>query len=191
MKKNYLFSNKNKKINGPFFFNPDLFVDERGYFMESWNQETFNKLINININFVQDNHSFSQKGVLRGLHYQTKPEGQGKLIRCINGKVFDVIVDIRKNSNTFGQWASVTLSKSNKSILWIPEGFAHGFLTLSKNAEVIYKTSNFWSPECEKTILWNDPSIGINWPLDKNKYIISKKDKCGENLLSLSNNLLF
>ena len=191
MNKKILIGNENKHIEGPIIFNPKIHKDDRGYFLESWNQNTFNKLTNSNFEFVQDNHSYSKKGVLRGLHYQIKPHGQGKLVRCIRGEVFDVIVDIRRESKTFGQWASVILSKDNKSIIWIPEGFAHGFLTLSKYAEVLYKTTKFWSKEAERTILWNDDKIKIKWPTIQKEILVSEKDRSGVKLQSLEMKLLF
>ena len=131
-------------------FEPKVFGDERGFFYESFNQQTFNQLTGLNIQFVQDNHSKSQKGVLRGLHYQLPPKAQGKLVRVVQGEVFDVAVDIRKDSPTFGKWVSAILSAENKQQLWIPEGFAHGFLTLSETAEFLYKTTDYYAPEMER-----------------------------------------
>jgi dTDP-4-dehydrorhamnose 3,5-epimerase len=156
---------------------PDVFEDERGFFYESFNQQKFNEVMGEKITFVQDNHSKSSKGVLRGLHYQEKPFSQGKLVRVVAGKVFDVAVDIRKDSLTYGQWVAEVLSAENYKQLWIPEGFAHGFLTLSDNTEVIYKTSNFYSKKDEKTIFYNDQSLKINWPIELvGNIILSKKD---------------
>jgi dTDP-4-dehydrorhamnose 3,5-epimerase len=143
---------------------PTVFGDERGFFYESFNQQKFNEAIGREVNFVQDNHSRSVKGVLRGLHYQLPPHPQGKLVRCVVGEVFDVAVDIRKSSPTFSQWVGVNLSAENKRQLWIPEGFAHGFLTLSEHAEFLYKTTNYWFKELERSIAWDDKVIGINWP---------------------------
>ncbi|QKJ50544.1 dTDP-4-dehydrorhamnose 3,5-epimerase [Providencia rettgeri] len=140
---------------------PKIFEDERGFFFESFNQKQFEDAVGYPVNFVQDNHSKSSKGVLRGLHYQKAPYAQGKLVRCIVGEVFDVAVDIRKDSNTFGQWVGVNLSAENKRQLWIPEGFAHGFLVLSETAEFVYKTSDYYQPSTEKTILWNDKILNI------------------------------
>ncbi|HGB4970986.1 TPA: dTDP-4-dehydrorhamnose 3,5-epimerase, partial [Salmonella enterica subsp. enterica serovar Aberdeen] len=140
--------------------------DERGFFMESFNQKVFEEAVGRKIEFVQDNHSKSTKGVLRGLHYQVEPYAQGKLVRCIAGEVFDVAVDIRKDSETFGKWVGVNISSENKRQLWIPEGFAHGFLVLSDSADFLYKTSNYYSPIHERGIVWNDPTININWPIN-------------------------
>ena len=154
---------------------PEVFGDDRGFFFESFNQKKFEKAIGRKINFVQDNHSKSTKGVLRGLHYQLSPKAQGKIIRVTQGEVFDVVIDIRKSSPTFGKWVGEILSADNKKQIWIPEGFAHGFVTLSDVAEFLYKTTDFYSPEHEVCILWNDKDININWPT-KNP-ILSKKDK--------------
>ena len=156
---------------------PDVFEDERGFFYESFNQQKFNEAIGENITFVQDNHSKSSKGVLRGLHYQDEPFAQGKLVRVIAGEVFDVAVDIRKESPTYGQYVSEVLSGENKKQLWIPEGFAHGFLTLSNQAEVVYKTTGFFNKESEHTIRFDDRVINISWP--RMKYILSEKDLNG------------
>jgi len=153
---------------------PDVFEDERGFFFESFNQQKFNEAIGENITFVQDNHSKSSKGVLRGLHYQEAPFEQGKLVRVIAGEVFDVAVDIRKESPTYGQWVSETLSEANKKQLWIPEGFAHGFLTISSEAEFLYKTTSFYSKKHEVIINYLNNSFDIKWPL-KEVYL-SKKD---------------
>ncbi|EIE0052933.1 dTDP-4-dehydrorhamnose 3,5-epimerase, partial [Salmonella enterica] len=154
---------------------PKVFSDERGFFMESFNQKVFEEAVGRKIEFVQDNHSKSTKGVLRGLHYQVEPYAQGKLVRCIAGEVFDVAVDIRKDSETFGKWVGVNISSENKRQLWIPEGFAHGFLVLSDSADFLYKTSNYYSPIHERGIVWNDPTININWPINIDK-ILSEKD---------------
>jgi len=145
---------------------PQVYEDERGFFFESFNQRQFEEVIGEKVTFVQDNHSKSTRDVLRGLHYQLPPQAQGKLIRVLQGAVFDVAVDIRKSSPTFGQWVGQNLSDENKKQLWIPEGFAHGFLTLSETAEVSYKTTEYYSPQHERCIVWNDRSIGINWNLD-------------------------
>lgn len=157
-------------------FEPTVFGDERGFFYESFNQQTFNQLTGLNVQFVQDNHSKSQKGVLRGLHYQLPPKAQGKLVRVVQGEVFDVAVDIRKNSPTFGQWVSAILSAENKQQLWIPEGFAHGFLTLSETAEFLYKTTDYYAPEMERCIVWDDEALGIDWEFDL-EISLSCKDK--------------
>ncbi|ENL8211109.1 dTDP-4-dehydrorhamnose 3,5-epimerase [Salmonella enterica] len=156
-------------------FEPKVFSDGRGFFMESFNQKVFEEAVGRKIEFVQDNHSKSTKGVLRGLHYQVEPYAQGKLVRCIAGEVFDVAVDIRKDSETFGKWVGVNISSENKRQLWIPEGFAHGFLVLSDSADFLYKTSNYYSPIHERGIVWNDPTININWPINIDK-ILSEKD---------------
>ncbi len=156
---------------------PRVFKDKRGFFMETYKASEFNK-VGIDTDFVQDNHSKSVKGVLRGLHYQIEPKAQGKLVRCVKGKVFDVAVDIRKGSPTFGKWIGVELSEENKLMLWIPKGFAHGFLVLSDEAEIIYKVSGAeYSPEHERAIFWNDPEIGIKWPIQNFTPILSEKDK--------------
>jgi len=155
---------------------PDVFEDERGFFYESFNQQKFNEAIGEKITFVQDNHSKSSKGVLRGLHYQEAPFAQGKLVRVIAGEVFDVAVDIRKNSPTYGQWVSEVISAENKKQLWIPEGFAHGFLTLSDYAEFLYKTTAFYSKSSEKTTHWKRNDFDIKWPFLKN-VILSNKDE--------------
>lgn len=143
---------------------PKVFGDERGFFFESFNQQVFEKAVGYPVNFVQDNHSKSQHGVLRGLHYQLAPKAQGKLVRVVEGEVFDVAVDIRTGSPTFGQWVAEILSAENKKQLWIPPGFAHGFLTLSDTAEFLYKTTDYYAPEYERSIIWNDPRINIHWP---------------------------
>ena len=145
---------------------PKYYSDNRGSFFESWNKKKFNQLLNVNHEFVQDNHSISIEGTLRGLHYQF-PNPQGKLIRVISGEIFDVFVDLRESSSTFGQWRGINLSSDNMKQIWIPPGFAHGFLTLSSKAEVLYKTTDYWYKENEKTIIWNDKNISIDWPLTK------------------------
>jgi dTDP-4-dehydrorhamnose 3,5-epimerase len=172
------------KIPDVILIEPKVFGDERGYFYESFNQTAFNQVIGYDIQFVQDNHSKSQKGVLRGLHYQLAPKAQGKLVRVIQGEVFDVAVDIRKDSPTFGQWVGEILSAENKRQLWIPEGFAHGFITQSETAEFLYKTTDYYAPEYERCIAWNDSEIGINWPLDQAP-ILSSKDQLGQTLQAI------
>jgi dTDP-4-dehydrorhamnose 3,5-epimerase len=144
---------------------PQVFGDDRGFFFESFNQNKFEEVISKKINFVQDNHSKSSKGVLRGLHYQLPPKAQGKLVRVTQGEVFDVAVDLRKSSPTFGKWVGEILSADNKKQMWIPDGFAHGFVTLSDTAEFLYKTTDFYSKEHEQAIRWNDETIGIQWPI--------------------------
>ncbi|EDP9826477.1 dTDP-4-dehydrorhamnose 3,5-epimerase [Salmonella enterica] len=166
-------------------FEPKVFSDERGFFMESFNQKVFEEAVGRKIEFVQDNHSKSTKGVLRGLHYQVEPHAQGKLVRCIAGEVFDVAVDIRKDSETFGKWVGVNISSENKRQLWIPEGFAHGFLVLSDSADFLYKTSNYYSPIHERGIVWNDPTININWPINIDK-ILSEKDTILPNFINIA-----
>ena len=152
-------------VQGPLLLTPRVFGDERGFFFESWNQQAFNAAAG-DTAFVQDNHSRSSRGVLRGLHYQLPPHPQGKLVRCVLGEIFDVAVDIRRSSPTFGQWVGAVLSADNKQQLWVPAGFSHGFLTLSEQAEVLYKTTDFWSRECERAIRWDDPALAIAWPLE-------------------------
>lgn len=153
---------------------PKVFEDNRGFFLESYKQSEFAQN-GINESFSQDNHSKSTRGVLRGLHYQKDPEAQGKLVRCIQGEILDVAVDIRKNSPTFGKWVGEILSEENKKMLYIPAGFAHGFLVLSDMAEILYKSTNEYSPENDRGILWNDPEININWNIDNP--IVSEKDQ--------------
>jgi len=157
---------------------PKVFGDERGFFFESFNQKVFENLVGTKVKFVQDNHSKSAQYVLRGLHYQIK-QPQGKLVRVVAGKVLDVAVDIRKSSSTFGSWVGEILSAENKKMLWVPEGFAHGFVVLSEYAEFLYKTTNYWAPEFERTILWNDPELAIDWHLSQQEPILSKKDQVG------------
>jgi len=158
-------------------FEPKVFGDDRGFFFESFNKSVFEESTSLRRDFVQDNHSRSVRNVLRGLHYQIR-QPQGKLVRVIAGEVFDVAVDIRKSSPTFGKWVGETLSAENKRILWIPEGFAHGFLVLSDVAEFIYKTTDYWAPEHERTIIWNDPTLAINWKNDVEP-VLSGKDAKG------------
>ncbi|EON3396401.1 dTDP-4-dehydrorhamnose 3,5-epimerase [Escherichia coli] len=163
-------------------FEPKVFSDERGFFFESFNQKVFEEAVGRKVKFVQDNHSKSSKGVLRGLHYQLEPYAQAKLVRCMVGEVFDVAVDIRKSSPTFGKWVGVNLSAENKHQLWIPEGFAHGFLVLSNTAEVLYKTNNYYNKENERNIIWNDNTIDIDWPELNINVILSTKDKCASHI---------
>lgn len=143
---------------------PRVFGDERGFFFESFNSKVFNDAVGREVEFIQDNHSQSQKGVLRGLHYQLAPHAQGKLVRCVEGEVFDVAVDLRRSSPTFGQWVGEILSADNKRQLWIPEGFAHGFIALSDTVQFVYKATNYYAPQSERSIMWNDSQIGIKWP---------------------------
>lgn len=157
-------------------FEPKVFGDERGFFFESFNHKLFEEAVGYLVTFVQDNHSKSSKGVLRGLHYQLPPHAQGKLVRCVTGEVFDVAVDIRKSSPTFGQWVGVHLSGENKRQLWIPEGFAHGFLTLSDTVEFLYKTTNYYNQQSERGIRWDDPDLNIKWS-EISSPMLSAKDK--------------
>ena len=155
---------------------PIIHRDDRGFFFESYNELKFSQAISREIKFVQDNHSKSAKGVLRGLHYQSSPFQQAKLVRVIQGEVWDVAVDIRINSNTFGKWVSETLSADNKKQLWIPEGFAHGFFVLSDVAELVYKVNQFYSKEHEKTIHWKNNRFNIDWPIKNQQVLLSEKD---------------
>ncbi|MBY7825784.1 dTDP-4-dehydrorhamnose 3,5-epimerase [Vibrio fluvialis] len=160
---------------------PTVFGDERGFFMETWNQKRFEELVTGKpTQFVQDNHSKSKKGILRGLHYQTE-NTQGKLVRVVSGEVFDVAVDIRKDSPTFGKWVGVYLSSENKRQLWVPEGFAHGFYVTSDEAEFVYKCTDYYNPNAEHSILWNDKSLSIEWPIQSSPEL-SKKDQQGVTL---------
>ena len=154
-------------VDGPLLITPRAFGDDRGWFLESWNQRNFDEAAGEAVTFSQDNHSRSMQGVLRGLHYQLAPEPQAKLVRASVGSIFDVAVDIRCSSPTFGQWVGAELSAENKCQLWIPEGFAHGFLTLSAVAEVQYKARGFWNKDCERAIVWDDPDLSIVWPLER------------------------
>lgn len=161
---------------------PKIFGDRRGFFFESFNQCQFDAAIGRPTVFVQDNHSSSLRGTLRGLHYQLPPKAQGKLVRVVTGEVFDVAVDIRKRSPTFGQWVGSILSAENRHQLWIPEGFAHGFSVLSDTAEFLYKTTDYYAPDYERYILWDDSAIGIQWPLDTGP-VLSEKDREGVSLV--------
>ena len=173
------------KIEGLLILHPQVFGDDRGWFMESFNQQKFEvelKAINLHIPiFVQDNHSLSQKGVLRGLHFQKAPYAQGKLVRVVQGKAWDVAVDIRPESETYGQWVGLELSAENKTMFWIPEGFAHGFIALEDNTQFLYKTTNYYSKESEGAIIWNDPTLAIEWPLDQvDGVLVSDKDQLAD-----------
>ena len=166
-------------IQGPLLITPRAFGDERGWFFESWNQRKFDDAAGEAVLFSQDNHSRSVQGVLRGLHYQLAPEPQAKLVRATAGAIFDVAVDIRRGSSTFGAWVGAELTADNRRQLWIPEGFAHGFLTLSEVAEVQYKARGFWNKSCERAIVWNDPDLAIAWPtaqLNGSEVSLSGKD---------------
>ena len=157
---------------------PKVLGDERGFFFESFNQRSFNQATGLDLHFVQDNHSRSVRNVLRGLHYQVL-QPQGKLVRVVAGEVFDVAVDIRPGSPTFGRWAGAVLSGSNKHQLWVPPGLAHGFLVLSESADFMYKTTDYYAPEHERCIAWNDPTLAIDWPLNGNTPVLSAKDRAG------------
>ena len=163
---------------GVLIIEPRIFGDERGFFFESFNQKAFRQATGIDVNFVQDNHSRSANGVLRGLHYQIE-QPQGKLVRVVRGAVFDVAVDLRKSSPTFGQWLGLELTEENKRQLWIPAGFAHGFMTLSESADFLYKTSDYYAPQFERCIAWDDPELAIDWPLNDSQPLISVKDQAG------------
>lgn len=165
------------EIPGLLVLEPRVFGDARGFFMESYNARDFAQATGREATFVQDNHSRSTRGVLRGLHYQIR-QPQGKLVRVVAGEVFDVAVDLRRGSPTFGRWAGTRLSAENRRQLWIPEGFAHGFLVLSEYAEFLYKTTDYYAPEHERCLLWNDPALGIDWPLDAAP-LLSDKDRAG------------
>lgn len=158
---------------------PKVFGDARGFFFESFNQKSFSFLTGQNVQFVQDNHSRSARHVLRGLHYQIQ-QPQGKLVRVVAGEVWDIAVDIRKHSPTFGKWEGIRLSADNKRMLWIPPGFAHGFVVLSEFAEFLYKTTDYWAPEHERSILWNDPELAIDWQLNGATPLLSAKDQAGK-----------
>lgn len=170
------------EISDILIIEPKVFGDARGFFYESFNQKGWEENPGLRTRFVQDNHSLSVKGVLRGLHYQIR-QPQGKLVRCISGEVFDVAVDLRKSSPTFGKWVGEFLSADNKRMMWIPEGFAHGYLVMSDKAEFLYKTTNYYAPEHERTILWNDLDLAINWPIGNGfSPVLSTKDAHGMKL---------
>ena len=186
MKAKKIYNSEGFPLRGALVINVKKFTDIRGFFFESWNQKEFNNIVGRNINFVQDNHSRSFLGVLRGMHYQLNPKPQGKLVRATHGRIFDVLVDLRKDSLTFGTWAGVELNSKDCNQLWVPPGFAHGFLTISDVAEVQYKTTNFWEKELERSIYWNDPTINIKWPLnniDSNIPSLSEKDSNAQSFL--------
>jgi dTDP-4-dehydrorhamnose 3,5-epimerase len=181
------------RIEGPLLLTPAVYGDDRGHFLESWNRRRFADLLGVPLDaapvFDQDNQSLSCRGVLRGLHYQLPPEPQGKLVRCVAGEIFDVAVDLRRSSATYGQWLGARLSGENHQQLWVPAGFAHGFLTLSSTAQVLYKTSGFWNRDCERAIRWDDPRLGIEWPLadldsgaEPMQPLLSPKDAIAPNL---------
>jgi dTDP-4-dehydrorhamnose 3,5-epimerase len=170
-------------IPGPLIIEPKVFGDDRGFFMESWNAATF-RAAGLDLNFVQDNHSRSSRGVLRGLHFQN-PEPQGKLVRVVSGAVFDVVVDLRRASPHFGKWVGVELSAANKRMFWIPEGFAHGFLTLADGTDFLYKCTSRYAPEHEQSLAWDDPDVAIVWPLDGMVPQLSAKDAAGSRLADI------
>jgi dTDP-4-dehydrorhamnose 3,5-epimerase len=165
------------EIPGVLLLEPKVFADERGFFLESYNKRVFQDATGLDVDFVQDNHSRSQRGVLRGLHYQVR-QPQGKLVRVIAGRVFDVAVDIRRDSPTFGRSSTVELDSASKRMLWIPPGFAHGFLVVSDSAEVIYKATDYYAPQHERSLLWSDPALAIEWPLT-NEPVLASKDRQG------------
>ena len=179
-----------QKIPDIILIEPSVFGDERGFFLESYKKSEFMEA-GIILDFVQDNHSCSAKGVLRGLHYQTEPHAQGKLIRVLRGRIFDVVVDIRKNSPWYGQYVSVELSEKNRNLFWIPPGFAHGFCALEENSEIYYKTTDEYSPDCDHGIQYDDPAIGIVWPDLGTKFILSKKDSHLPKLAHAENNFVY
>jgi dTDP-4-dehydrorhamnose 3,5-epimerase len=171
----------NTRIPDVLIFEPAVHGDQRGFFMETWRYEWFTGIEGAD-EFVQDNHSKSKRGTLRGLHYQTS-NTQGKYIRVVKGQIYDVAVDMRASSRTFGKWVGVMLSAENKKSLWVPPGFAHGFYVVSEEAEIIYKCTHYYAAEHERTLLWNDPQVGITWPLREDTVILSDKDRAGNNLV--------
>ena len=185
----FLKTNKGLIIKDLIIIEPNIIQDDRGFFMESWNQKKFDEVVGENIIFSQDNHSRSIYGVLRGLHYQLNPFPQGKLVRCSMGSIFDVAVDIRKDSSTYGSWGGIKLSSINKKQLWIPKGFAHGFLTLSEIAEVQYKANGFWNKKYERSIRWNDENLKINWSQESSikEPLLAEKDKNAPTLKQAEN----
>jgi dTDP-4-dehydrorhamnose 3,5-epimerase len=166
-----------KALNGVVLLEPKVFGDERGFFMETFNERVFRELTGVTLDFVQDNHSRSARNVLRGLHYQIQ-QPQGKLVRVVSGSVFDVAVDMRRSSPTYGQWFGAELTAQNKRQMWVPPGFAHGFIVTSDTADFLYKTTDYWAPEFERSLAWNDPAVGVAWPLD-GEPLLSAKDKSG------------
>jgi len=164
------------KLDGLVVLKPTVFKDNRGYFMESYNQKNINKLVG-NVNFVQDNESESSRGVLRGLHFQKPPYVQSKLVRCLKGKILDVALDLRNDSKTYGMIETILLSEENKEQLFIPKGFAHGFVVISESATLSYKVDNYYKPESESGIIWNDPDLNIDWRINEKEIIVSEKDK--------------
>ena len=163
---------------GVLLIEPKVFGDERGFFFESFNAHAFREATGVALDFVQDNHSHSRHGVLRGLHYQIE-QAQGKLVRAVTGEVFDVVVDLRRSSPAFGRWEGFVLSAQNKRMLWVPPGFGHGYLVLSESADFLYKTTDYYAPQHERCVLWNDPAIGVEWPLAGADLVLSAKDRVG------------
>jgi len=163
---------------------PRVFTDSRGFFFETYNERAFAEL-GLHERFVQDNQSYSKRGVLRGLHFQIEQQ-QGKLVRALSGEIFDVAVDLRKTSPSFGRWVGFTISAQNHQMIWIPKGFAHGFYTISEQAEVLYKVTDFYAPQYERTLLWNDPRLAIAWPLEESEPIVSEKDQAGMQLSKMT-----
>ena len=188
-----LIYNKGNLIDGPLHVYPKIFGDKRGFFYESWNEKEWINILQIDSQkynpFVQDNHSSSVRGVLRGLHFQLNPHAQAKLVRCIRGEIYDVAVDIRNNSKTFGEWVAVILNPTINNQLWIPEGFAHGFLSLKEINEINYKVTDYWSKDSEGSLIWNDVDLAIEWPIDKigsKEILLSEKDKMAPTLKEFS-----
>ena len=191
MKKELLYSQKGNILDEPLLLKPSIFKDKRGYFLESWNQNVFNKSVGKKVNFLQDNHSSSKKGVVRGMHFQTSPFQQSKLVRCLSGSIFDVIVDIRTTSKTFGEWCGIELKANDHYQFWIPFGFAHGFLALMDDSIVLYKVDQFRHQNNERTLKWDDKLIGIKWPYLNESHSISEKDKNAPNLSEINKDDLF
>jgi len=191
MKSEVIYSNKGNIIQGPLLLMPTIFKDKRGYFLESWNQKVVNKSLGKEVSFVQDNQSLSKKGVIRGMHFQMSPYQQSKLVRCLYGSIFDVIVDIRKTSKTFGEWFGIELKAVDHFQLWIPYGFAHGFLSLIQDSILLYKVDQFRYQNYERVLNWNDAFIGIEWPNINQSYNLSEKDKNAPNLSEIKQDDLF
>ena len=192
MDENRIIHNQGGFFKGPILLKTNLYKDSRGIFFESWNKNNFQHKTGLNVEFIQDNLSISDIGVLRGMHFQLKNRAQGKLVRCVKGNVFDVIVDLRKNSKTFKYWGGIEINSRNNYQLWIPPGFAHGFLSMEAGTIFEYKVTDYWSKDHEKTLLWNDEEINIIWPKIKKENKLSIKDMQGENINDLlSKNYLF
>ena len=191
MESELIYSNKGNIMQGPLLLMPSIFKDKRGYFLETWNQNAFNKSLDKEVNFVQDNQSFSKKGVVRGMHFQIPPHQQSKLVRCLYGSIFDVIVDIRKTSKTFGEWYGIELKALDHYQLWIPFGFAHGFLSLTEESVVLYKVDQFRYQDDERVLKWNDEFTAIQWPNINYSYTLSDKDKNAPKLSEINQDDLF